>query len=565
MGSVASKMTSKIEEHLTKENSTTVTVASMLSMHLKRLGVSHVFGIPGKAVTPLIAEMERQGLQYVLSKFEGGAGYEAAGYALASQTLGVAIGTSGPGGTNMITSAAQAKSSHAPVLFITGHPSIKATGTALGQDASSFGTDIVRLFEPVTKFSRAVERGDLFPTYFRHALEQAFTGIKGPVHLNIPSDVLMEEIQPFDIPIPYKMQHTMISSNLDEVIQVLNQAERPLLFLGKGVHSSRAYEEVRKFAECWNIPVMTTPSGKGTFATTHELSLGGFGLGGTYEADSYLMQGVDVMVVMGTRLSDMTLAGMTKDMHPKLIVQFDLDATFIGKSIPVPTIPVLGDLKANTEKILELSRNRIVKKESTIKKVQSNQENYYQNPFLSAGMAIKTFQAKIPKESLIISDCGSHTFFAIRDLEIYEPGSFIFDSYFGAMGHGICYAVGAKAARPDLPIICLTGDGCLLMHGTEISTAVNYHLPVVFVVLNNGGLDMVNKGMAANLGTEVGTKYEVPVNGALFGQALGAHGFRCNTIGEIHQAMDFALQQVGPTVIEIMVDPLEIPPTMKRG
>jgi len=564
MVSVPTKKTVLNEGELLQEQPTTFTVASLLSMHLKKFGVSHVFGIPGKAVTPLIIEMDCQGLQYVLSKFEGGAGYEAAGFALASGTLGVAIGTSGPGGTNMITSAAQAKASHAPVLFITGHPAVKATGKALGQDASSFGTNIVRLFEPVTKFSRTVERGDLFSMYFSHAIEQAFTGIKGPVHLNIPADVLMEEIEPFDIPFPFNVQ-PVVSSNLDEVIQVLDQARRPVLFLGKGVHSSKAYTEVQTFAERWNIPVMTTPSGKGAFATTHELSLGGFGVGGTPEADHYLKQDVDVMIVMGTRLSDMTLAGMTQDMYPQKIIHFDFDITFIGKSIAVPTIPVLGDLKANIEKILELTSNRKVIKESPIKRVQLNRDNYYKDPLLSSGMAIKTFQSRIPKETFIFSDCGSHTFYAIRDLEIYQPGRFIFDSYFGAMGHGIGYAVGAKAARPDLPIVCLTGDGCLLMHGTEISTAVNYQLPVVFVVLNNGGLDMVNKGMAAHLGKEVGTTYEVPVNGALFGQALGAQGFRCHTIEEVQQAMDFALGHDGPTVVEIMVDPLEIPPTMKRG
>lgn len=540
-----------------------VTVASMLTKHLKKWEVSHVFGVPGKAVTPLISELNNQGIQFVLSKFEGGAGFEAAGFSLVSHTLGVAIGTSGPGGTNMITSAAQAKSSHAPVLFITGHPTVKATGTALGQDASGFGTDIVRLFEPVTKFSRCVERGDMFSTYLRHAIEQAFIGIKGPVHLNIPADVLMEEIEPFDISFPHVQP--MISSNLNEVVTLLDQAVKPLLYLGKGIHSTRAYKQVQEFAERWHLPVMTTPSGKGAFSTTHELSLGGFGLGGTDAADNYLKQNVDIMVVMGTRLSDMTLAGITQEMYPKKIIHFDMDVTFIGKNISVPTIPVLGDLRANIEKILELTSNRTSKHGLPVGKFQLNPNHYYTDPYISSGLSIKTIQSRIPKESIIFGDCGSHTFFAIRDLEIYQPGTFIFDSYFGAMGYAIGYSIGAKAARPDLPIVCLTGDGCLFMHGTEISTSVNYHFPVIFVVLNNGKLDMVDKGMAAHLGKAVGTSYDVPVNGALFAESLGARGFRCFTIEEIHEALDFALKANGSTVIEIMVDPYEIPPTMKRG
>ncbi|OMP65648.1 thiamine pyrophosphate-binding protein [Domibacillus epiphyticus] len=541
-----------------------ITVSSIITKHLKKWGVSHVFGVPGKAVTPLIVELDNQHIQYVLSKHEGGAGFEAAGFALVSQTLGVAIGTSGPGGTNMITSAAQAKASHAPVLFITGHPTVKATGKALGQDSSGFGNDIVRLFEPVTKFSHSVERGDMLHTYLRHAVEQAFTGIKGPVHLNIPADVLMEEIEPFDLPLPNSVQ-PMISSNLSEVVRILDQAKNPLLFLGKGVHSTRAYKQVQEFADRWNIPVMTTPSGKGTFPTKHDLSLGGFGLGGTHEADNFAKQNVDVMVVIGTRLSDMSLAGVTKEMYPKKIIHFDMDVTFIGKSIPVPTIAVLGDLRANVEKILELTSDRTPKKSSIINRIQSNPNHYYTEPYISSGLAIKTIQSRIPEESLIFGDCGSHTFFAIRDLDIHQPGTFIFDSYFGAMGHGIGYSIGAKAASPDRNIVCLTGDGCLLMHGTEISTSVNYNFPVIFVVLNNKRLDMVDKGMAAHLGKAVGTSYDIPVNGALFGKSLGAHGFRCSTIEEIHDALDFAIQANRSTIVEIMVDPYEIPPTMKRG
>ena len=177
-------------------------VASLLLEHLKAFGVSHIFGIPGKAISPIVLEADRQGLQYVLCRHEAGAGFASAGFALGSGKIGVALGTSGPGGTNMLTAAGQAKAFNLPVIFITGQPSIGKTGRGLGQDSSIFGTDLVKMFEPVTLFSARVERSDLFPIYFQHALEKMYGSSKGPVHLSLPFDVSMEKINTFTLDIP---------------------------------------------------------------------------------------------------------------------------------------------------------------------------------------------------------------------------------------------------------------------------------------------------------------------------------------------------------------------------
>ncbi|GAE24671.1 thiamine pyrophosphate-requiring enzymes [Halalkalibacter wakoensis JCM 9140] len=329
-------------------------VAAILADHFKKWGITHVFGIPGKAVVPLLLAIDQKEIEFVLSKHESGAGYEATGYSLLSEKIGVAVGTSGPGGTNLITAAAQAKASHIPILIITGHPSMKDTGKAQGQDSTLFGTDLVDLFKPVTKFSARVERGDLLKAYLTHALEKAYSGVKGPVHLTIPADVLMEEIQPFSINLPIPQE--MLSPKLHEVIDLLEKAQNPVLFLGKGVHSSKAYEEIRLLAEHWNIPVVTTPGGKGTFLSRHPLSLGAFGLGGTEKAHHYFNLGIDLMVVMGTKLSDMSLAGLHKEIYPKQVIHFDYEQTFVGKSLEVPTLFVSGDIKANAKEILRIVR-----------------------------------------------------------------------------------------------------------------------------------------------------------------------------------------------------------------
>ncbi|WP_347552937.1 thiamine pyrophosphate-binding protein (plasmid) [Pseudalkalibacillus hwajinpoensis] len=230
-------------------------VATLLARHFNQWGLSHVFGLPGKPVVPLIMALEQQGVHFVLNRHESGAGFTASGYSLLKEGLGVAIATSGPGGTNLLTAAAQAKAYHAPTLFLTGQPSGRELGKPIGQDSSLFGTDLVKMFEPVTLFSARVDRTDQLEMMLRHALDRAKTGRKGPVHLSIPMDVLRDECASFTIPLP-SSRSLVVSSELENVFERLQEAKSPLLFLGKGVHLSKAYEHVQWLAEHWQIPVV---------------------------------------------------------------------------------------------------------------------------------------------------------------------------------------------------------------------------------------------------------------------------------------------------------------------
>jgi acetolactate synthase-1/2/3 large subunit len=540
-------------------------VSTLLVQHLLEWGVTHVFGIPGKPVTPFIKELDEKGITFVLSKHEAGAGYEAAGYAMANKTMGVAIGTSGPGATNLLTAAGQAKAYHLPVLFLTGHPSMRSTGQALGQDSTFFGTDVVRMFESVTRFSARVERGELFRMYFEHAVAKAYEGSKGPVHLSIPADVLAEEIESFALPLPSQAPSVM-STKLRQAVEIVQSAKRPVLFVGKGVHAAEAYGELEALAYRLQIPVMTTPGGKGAFQSNHPLSLGAFGLGGTEAAKAYLEEGIDVMIVLGTKLSDMSLAGFHPGLYPKKIIQFDADPTFIGKSLPVPTISIIGDIKVNLQMLLEHLPN---KKDNRMFEMQAPSDEMVHtsstDEYMSAAHVMQVLRSELPGNTVVFGDDGSHTFYAIRHFDITKPGTFFFDDVFGAMGHGIGYAIGAKIALPNTPVVCLTGDGCTFMHGAEISTAVEYEAHVIFVILNNGRLDMVDKGMAKHLGHAVGTTYRIPLHIAEYAAAMGASSFRCEREEQLREAVQTALREPKTTVIEIMVDPFEIPPTMSRG
>jgi len=537
-------------------------VYTLLVEHFKNWGISHVFGIPGKSISPLMLELENYGIQYVLGRHEAGSGFEASGYALAKKTMGIAIGTSGPGGTNLITAAGQAKEFQLPVLFITGQPSMRETGRALSQDSSQFGADLVKMFEPVTLFSARIERGDLLYLYLKHALEKAYTGEKGPVHLCIPFDVLMEEVESFYLPLPDHIS-PVISPDIDKAISMLGEAKKPVLFLGKGAVMADAYEPLRIMAEHWGIPVMTTPGAKGAFPTNHPLYLGGYGLGGSKYATDYMRSGIDLMIVVGSKLCDMSLSGFTPDMEPEKVLQFEYDLKFAGKTIQAPTQLILGDIRSNLTQLISQSGASSKEHEALITRAQAAATSQAES-VLSAGTAFRSLRSVLPKEAVLFGDAGSHSFHAVQNFEIIEPGTFYFDEVFIAMGAAIGYSIGAKIAMPDRPVVCVTGDGCIMMHGTEISTAVNHGIPVIFFVLNNGRLDMVEKGMSYNTGRSVGAVYERPLDVSLFAQSMGAMAFRCENEADITRAVQSALQSHTATVIEVMVDPQEIPPILTR-
>lgn len=541
------------------------TASSVLVSNFKHWGIHHIFGIPGKAISPILFEILRHDMEFVLSKHEAAAGFEATGYALMNQKIGIVVGTSGPGGTNLLTAAGQAKASNLPLLIITGHPSMKDTGKAMGQDSSLFGADLVDMFRSITKFSARVERGDMLHTYLEHALEKALSGVKGPVHLSIAFDVLLEEIEPFQLELP--APHEMISPKTGEVIEKLNMAKRPLLFLGKGVHSSRSYEEVQHLAEHWKIPVITTPGGKGTFPSNHRLSLGAFGLGGTEESTAYLQEKVDLLLVIGSKLSDMSIAGLTETMYPEHVIHFDYDPTFIGKSIQVATTPMLGDIKANLTAIL-----KDIPKTNSVAFVTSPEsislEENKPGERMSAVQVLRAMRSALPGDTIVFGDDGSHSFYGIKHFDIYKPGTFFFDDVFGAMGNGIGYSIGAKLAAPQETIVCLVGDGCMFMHGTEISTAYNYNSAVLFVVMNNGRLDMVEKGMQKMIGSSIGGVYETPLDAKRFAESMGLEAYTCHNPFDLTEKIKEALHKIEetnkPILIEALVDEQEIPPTMGR-
>ncbi|KAA8750247.1 thiamine pyrophosphate-binding protein [Paenibacillus sp. UASWS1643] len=536
------------------------TVADYLAETLRNLGVTHVFGIIGKSICPAVLKMVDYGLEFIPGRHESSSGFAASGYALQTGKLGVAFATSGPGGTNLLTAAAHAKANNLPVLFITGHQSIQELGLPQCQDSSSYLADLAEMFRPATLFSKLVERGDHFGTLLNHALSIALGPNKGPVHLCIPFDVQTELLSQCRIVIP-EPEHLLSVSNLNRIFPLIQQSNRPLIIAGKGVSRARAHDELLQLAESFNIPVITTPGGKGSIAWDHPLYHGPCGVGGFPHADDMLNQS-DLYIVLGSRLSDMTLCNLKPEHHPVHLIQFDADPTFVGKILSAQTLHITGDLKDNLQYLLGTL-------EDPPTPVRTTAPMDYTVPLpdlpqLSLASVLDGMSDLLPYDHKLFVDDGSHGFHAVQRYKVKKPGSFVFDAYFACMGNAIGMAIGAKAASPEETVVCITGDGCFMMLGTEIHTAVCNNLNVIFIVVNNKQLDMALKGMEKTTGRIDGTLYEVPMDAAKFAESLGAVAFRAETLAEFSSALNTAQTLNQVTVIELLTDRDEIPPTAHR-
>lgn len=536
------------------------TVADYLAETLHKLGVTHVFGIIGKSICPAVLKMVDHGLEFIPGRHESSSGFEAAGYALQTGRLGVAFATSGPGGTNLLTAAAHAKANNIPVLFITGHQSIQELGIPQCQDSSSYLADLAEMFKPATLFSKLVERGDHFGTLLNHALSIALGPNKGPVHLCLPFDVQTELLAECRIVVPEPEPRISIS-NLNRILPLLHKSSHPLIIAGKGVNRARAHDELLHLAEQFQIPVITTPGGKGAIAWNHPLYHGPCGVGGFPHADELLNRS-DLYIVLGSRLSDMTICNLKPENHPAHLIQFDSDPAFVGKILRSQTLHITGDLKDNLQFLLgNLTEYEPPEREP-------NTVDYMVPlptlPNLSLASILNELSGMLPYDHTLFVDDGSHGFHAVQRYKVKKPGSFVFDAYFACMGNAIGMAIGAKAAAPDETIVCITGDGCFMMLGAEINTAVCHNLPVIFIVVNNKQLDMALKGMQKTTGRIDGTLFEVPMDASKFAEALGAAAFRAETHGEFTAALKAAQELKQVAVIELLTDRDEIPPTAHR-
>lgn len=542
-------------------------------------GVPYIFGVIGGAVFPLFTATVGRRTQIIMAKHEAGAAFMADGYARVSGKLGACISTSGPGATNLITGVVSAYADSIPLIVITGQVATKSFGKGASQEASAEGVNIVDVFKPLTRYSTLVFKSDRLPDVWEKALRSAMGGRPGPVHLNFPADVQehLVPIRAWTRPSPARV-HTHDREAIKQAALYLLRARRPAILAGHGAIMAEASELIRLIAEMLDIPVASTPKGKGIFPEDHRLSLGPFGYSGSSLAEWYLLEsGVDVLFAVATSLGEWQTIGWDPRLQPsEALLQLDIDPYEIGKNYRV-TVPLLGDAKAVlTELWYEIRRQR-----DNYSYAGNGRRRRLQPPpqsprFLDEAALvsdavpikpqrlIRDLQEALPRDALVFVDGGANRSWAIHYWQTFYPRTFFCATGMASMGFGVAAPIGGKFAAPERVVVSITGDGGFLMNGMEVSTAVHYNRQVIWVVLNDGGYGMIYHGLRMMKRPVVASRFP-RVDCAKIAEGLGAIGLRVRKPGEISPELIGRIVATGrPTVIDVEIDPDEVAPFGSR-
>lgn len=553
-----------------------------LLKYLEQEKVKYIFGIPGGPLMPLYdALYDLPAITPILTKHESGAAFMASGYSRVSGGLGVCCATTGPGTTNLITGVAVNYTDSTPILFITAQIATQAFGKGAFQDSTSYTINAPEIMRPITKYSQMATSCERIPEMTKEAIRQALTGVNGPVHINIPTNFMNKEIDvDFTPPESYRVKGEIFDrKRVKEATRFLLQAQRPAMLVGNGVNISRAHQEIRELAERLIIPVATTPKAKGAFPENHLLSLGVFGFGGTPLADKYLLsEEVDVLLCIGTSLGEVSTHAWDRKLQPRLaFIQIDLDPSQIGKNYPV-TVGIEGDAKTVLQEMFfQINRDlrwltytpRLTAKDIYFFKKQYqyfiNEEKMLSEEIpLKPQRLIKDLRDSLPIDAIVFCDIGNHLAWALHYFSCYLPLTFFHTFDFGAMGYATAACIGGKLAAPNRTVVAIVGDGCFMMNGMEVATAVNYNIPVVWVVFNDARLGMVYHGQQLQFKERYIASSFNRVDIAKIAQGLGAQAVKVDKPGELKNIMPEVIASHKPTVIDVLIDADEIPPIQSR-
>lgn len=553
-----------------------ITTAELMLQYLAGEGVEYIFGVPGTSLVPIYDAINKQNLiKPILSKHEEGAAFMADGYARVSGKLGVCYATSGPGSTNLVTGVANSYMDNIPLLVITGQVPTNIYGKGTFQDSTKEGIDSVTMFDTITKFSEMIISKYKMPETLREAIRIAFSGKKGPVHISYPKDIMQEEVEDTLLPPKsYKLESNYFDRKLViEATEKLVNAKNPAMLVGSGVIASNATMEVYELAEMLNIPVATTPKAKGAFPEDHPLSLGVFGFSGNPVADEYLKSNIDVLLVVGSSLNQMTTLSWDPKLQPsETLIHINIDSSEIGKNY-VADIGLVGDCQTVLSEISfrilremqnnDFKRNEIVDKVVKFKKhvgMYIDEDKMYSKSVPIKPQALtREIEENLPNNAIVFIDVGNILCWTIHYMKFKNP-NIIPPFGFLPMGYATAAAIGGKLAAPDRPVIAIVGDGCFQMNGMEIATAVNYNIPVVWIVQNNSKLGLVHELQKFDLGEKTVSTTFKEVNIAKVAEGLGARGYRIKKPGELSEILPKAIESQIPTVIDVIIDPDEVPP-----
>lgn len=466
-------------------------------------GVKHVFGYPGGAVLDIYDALHTVGgIDHILVRHEQAAVHMADGYARSTGEVGVILVTSGPGATNAITGIATAYMDSVPLVVLSG----QVASSLIGNDAFQ-ECDMVGISRPIVKHSFLIKKAEDIPETIKKAFYIAASGRPGPVVIDLPKDTVNPANKyPYRYPeaVSLRSYNPTLQGHKGQIKKALTKliaAQKPVFYIGGGAINANCSAEIIALAEKLQLPVVSTLMGLGAFPETHHQSVGMLGMHGTYEANK-VMHNSDVIFAVGVRFDDRTTNNLEKYCPNATVIQIDVDPTSISKTVNTD-IPIVGDAKLTLQQMLsQLDQVSTKQNNQALKTWWKEIETWRERKCLryetnsqkvKPQQAIETIYRLTNGEAYVTSDVGQHQMFAALYYPFDKPRHWINSGGLGTMGFGLPAALGVKLAHPQSTVICVTGDGSIQMNIQELSTAMQYGLPVVVLNLNNGFLGMVKQ------------------------------------------------------------------------
>lgn len=551
---------------------------------LQKEGIDYLFAYPGGYAIDIFDELYKQdSIQVILPRHEQGLVHAADGYARATGRTGVCLVTSGPGATNLVTGIATANYDSVPLVCFTG----QVPTSLIGNDAFQ-EVDIVGITRSICKYAVTVRKREDLGRIIKEAFYIANTGKKGPVVVDLPKDIMLEEgddLYPKEVKIrSYKPSKGVHIGQLKKANSLLSQAKKPLFLMGGGVNISGANEEAKKLAELTQVPVITTIMGKGSLPTNHELYIGNVGMHGCYAANHAISE-CDLLFSIGTRFNDRITGKIDEFAKNAKIVHIDIDAASISRNIQVD-IPIVADAKEAMTALLKHAKPCDTKDWlEEIREWEKEQPlGMRKDKGITPQKIIECMNEEF-KKAVVVTDVGQHQMWVTQYLEMDENKKLLTSGGLGTMGYGLPAAIGAKFGYPDTPVICVSGDGGVQMNIQELATATAYGLPVILCIFNNSYLGMVRQWQQLFYGKRYSStctrrrkscsatckgpgeqcpKYQPDF--VKLAESYEAYGMRIEKEEDIKKAFEFAKEHTdAPTILEFMIDSDELVLPMVQG
>ncbi len=533
------------------------TGAEIMLQMLVEHGVTDAFGYPGGAILPTFDQLYKNQINFILVRHEQGAGHMADGYARATGKPGIVIVTSGPGATNTVTPLATAYMDSIPMIVFSGQVRTYMIGNDAFQEA-----DVTGITRPVTKRNYLVKSVNDLPRIINEAFIIATTGRPGPVLIDLPVDVTTSKVEQMIDDTPYlpgyKVYRAGHSRMIRQAMELINRAERPVLYVGGGAIISDAWAEVRELAKKANIPCTTTLLGMGAFDEHDPLSLHMLGMHGSAYAN-YAVQESDCLIAVGARFDD-RVTGNLKLFAPKArIIHVDVDPSSISKNVKVD-VPVVGDAKLCLAEMCELAEYR--PREAWLEQIKAWKQKFPftyhdDSPLPKPQAIIEAINQVTEGKAYFTTGVGQHQMWAAQFIRWRFPRSMITSGGLGTMGYGLPAAIGAQVGRPGELVIDIDGDASYIMTAMELATIRQFNLPVKVAILNNRFQGMVRQWQQLFYGGRFSNSEMVNPDFAAMAESFGIRGMRCTRKEDVLKTVEEMVKHPGPCVVDFLCETAE--------